>query len=156
MICPRVKPTHSPASIWPFGTARNPEQEDFAEIGRAIDRNADQSRRHGIKLEADERAAIIDEEDLDEKRRAAQHRHDGTKHLVDDHAAILPGDRHQEADNGSGDGAHDPDHDRDAGTAEDGRPLADEDVDIEGHRATPGNLLSIRLPASATTQLITR
>ena len=64
-------PRLTAASIWPARHGREAGAENFGEIGAAIDAEAEHARRRRRQAQADGRAAVIEQIELHQERRAA-------------------------------------------------------------------------------------
>ena len=82
--------------------------EYLAEIGGAVDREAEQASGDRIEREADERPAVIEQEKLDQERRAADDLDDSQQRITQPAAAVAPPDGDQEAEDRGADHADDP------------------------------------------------
>ena len=154
MICARLRPTHSAASTWPRGTASKPAAENLAEIGRAVDREPEQTRRDRVERQAGVGAAEIEQEQLDEERRAAKHLDIGAEREIEPSRPVAAADRDEKAQRASADEPDDPGEQRDPERVEDLRQLARDQGVIESHARPQFQRRSAAVPAKASARLM--
>ena len=127
--------------------------KDLGEVGRRVEREADNAGRRRAQLEPDIRSAGIEQEQLHQERRAAQHfdvarsnqRSGGTEAVKQ---------RDEKADDEPDRPAEAPAQHGDAETADELGRVPPEDVKI--HRAPSGELRSASAPRPARQRLIAR
>ena len=91
-----------------------PGAENLAEIGGAIDGKSEQAGGDRVERKADIGAAEIEQEELDQKRRAAKHLDIGAKRQIEPARSKPARDRDEKAEDAGADEPDDPDEQRDA------------------------------------------
>ena len=119
------RPTQRAASICPLGNGIEAGTENLSKIGAAIDYEAQNASLNRGEHQPDIGATIIEDEQLDHERRAADDLHIDIDHPTNDARAPAVEAGKEKADDHAADGSSQPAQDGDAKTVEQGGSVSD-------------------------------
>ena len=137
-----------------YGLETRPE--DLAVIGGPIDRETEETGRHRVERQADEGAAEIEQEELDQEGRAPQYFNREDKPKPQPSRPVATRERHGESQHEPARGARGPDQGRDAGGIDHVGEVLRDQSEVERHALPHRVRRSSMAPSPAMPRLMTR